>query len=264
MDGEYAEPYAGGASVALALLMGEYASIAHINDLDRSVFSFWYAVLHEPDELCGLISQRPISVPEWRRQRAVQNEAMTADSLELAFSTFYLNRTNRSGIIASGGVIGGTGQNGEWGIGARYNKRDLIRRIERIARYTDRIVLTQLDAHVFLKNVASKLPQRSLTYLDPPYFVKGQRLYANYYRPQDHASIATLLRSVRQPWMVSYDNAPEIAALYRNFRTKVYGLRYSAAHHYQGQEIMVFSPNLSIPRANPSDVTSEHLLTVAA
>lgn len=254
MDGEYAEPYAGGASVALALVLGEYASVVHINDLDRSIFSFWNAVLNDTEELCRRISQRRVSIAEWRRQRAIQDESATADSLDLAFSTFFLNRTNRSGIIASGGIIGGENQNGEWGIDARYNKSVLIKRIERIARYRERISVTQYDASDFLQEVVNELPARSLTYLDPPYFVKGQRLYANYYRPEDHAAIAGRLAATDRRWIVSYDNVPEIRALYTDYNTTSYALRYSAAARYEGTEIMIYSPGLIAPDVHPARV----------
>ena len=264
LDGEYAEPYAGGASVALGLVLGEYASVAHINDLDLSIHAFWHAVLNETEALCRRISLRPVTLAEWRRQRAIQDRAEQADALDLAFSTFFLNRTNRSGIIASGGVIGGTGQSGDWRIDARYNKAGLIKRIERIARYRDRISLTRLDATDFLKQVSMNLPPRSLTYLDPPYYVKGQqRLYASYYRPKDHALIAKKLTLLSRPWIVSYDNAPEIQALYQRYRTTVYGLRYTAAHRYRGAEVMVFSPGLTVPSINPTAVTEDHLADAA-
>ena len=264
MDGEYAEPFAGGASVALGLVLCEYASVVHINDLDRSIHAFWDAVLNDTEALCRRISKRPVTLTEWRRQRAVQERAEKAEPLDLAFSTFFLNRTNRSGIIVSGGVIGGADQTGDWLIDARYNKQNLIARIERIANYRDRIVLTRLDAQLFLERIALHLPARSLTYLDPPYYVKGQqRLYSSYYHPKDHAAIANQLTLMRRPWIVSYDNAPEIRKLYNRYRSTVYGLRYSAAARYRGAEVMVFAPGLKVPKITPTEVSNRDLDVVA-
>lgn len=264
LDGEYAEPYAGGASVALTLALNEYASVVHINDLDRSIWAFWHAVLWDTDALCARISETRVSMAEWRRQRAVQSATAAADPLDLAFSTFFLNRTNRSGIIASGGVIGGLAQTGEWAIDARYNKSGLIQRIERIACYRDRIRLTRLDASTFVARMREKLPARSLTYLDPPYFVKGQRrLYANYYRPEDHAAIANQLRTFGRPWIVSYDTAPEILELYRRYRNMKYSLSYSAASRYRGSEVMVFAPKLKVPNLLRPGVTDLDITNVA-
>jgi DNA adenine methylase len=248
-DGHYAEPYAGGAGVALALLFGEYASRVHINDLDRSIFSFWHSVLYEPEALCRLVTDTRLSIAEWRRQRRVQEQKDTVSLLELGFSTFFLNRTNRSGIIASGGVIGGLDQSGKWGMDARYNASDLVRRIQKIAAYGSRISLTNLDALDFLQAAKTTLPANSLVYLDPPYFVKGQqKLYANFYRADDHAAVASALTNCPWYWVVTYDAAPEIRRLYREYRKRDYDLRYTAAGSYLGSELIFFSPSLRVPR----------------
>ena len=253
---DYAEPYAGGAGVALGLLYTEYASRVHINDADRSIFAFWHSILNHTEEFCRQVMTCTLDVDEWRRQRDVQTEKTNATLLELGFSTFYLNRTNRSGIVASGGVIGGLAQSGKWGIDARFNRAELVNRIRRVASYQSRINLHCLDALEFLALCAGELPSRSFAYLDPPYFVKGQRkLFANYYRSDDHAAVAESLEACPWPWIVSYDSAPEILRLYRKHRRLIYGIDYSAAARYEGTEVMFFSSDLVIPQvANPIPV----------
>lgn len=247
-DGHYAEPYAGGASVALQLLIDDYVRRIHINDLDRSVFAFWWAVLNEPEALCRLIRNTRPSPAAWRRQRAVQSAKHSSDLLTLGFSTFFLNRTSRSGIVDSAGMIGGNNQQGEWKIGARYNAPALIARIERIASLRSRITLTNLDAIDFLAGCAASLPSRSLTYLDPPYFVKGQRrLYANYYSVHDHEEVALTLASYPHCWITTYDYTPEVLRLYRDHRCHVYSLRYSASTTKSGKEAVFFSDDLVLP-----------------
>lgn len=243
--GHYVEPYAGGSAVALSLLMLEYASHVHINDLNRSVHAFWEAVLSDTDRLCARIKSKRISMAEWNRQRAIQAD-LDADPLDLAYSTFFLNRTNRSGIIL-GGVIGGKNQDGPWKLNARFNKLDLIQRIERIASFRHSISLYQLDASELLKKVLPTLPKRSLVYLDPPYYVKGKGLYENHYDHSDHAGIAKLVGSIKQRWIVSYDNVPEIRDLYASHSQRIFGLRYSAQSRYEGSEVMFFSKDLSVP-----------------
>jgi DNA adenine methylase len=173
--------------------------------------------------------------------------------LERGFATFFLNRTNRSGIIR-GGVIGGQAQEGKWKIDARFNKVDLIGRIEHIARYRHRVTLTNMDAAQFLRSDVSALPVKSLIYLDPPYYVKGRGLYEHHYAHRDHAEIARLLREgVGRPWVVSYDGVAPILDLYRGYRCKRYDLEYSAQDRYRGAEAMFFSPHMKIPRtANPA------------
>lgn len=242
---EYAELYAGGASIALSLLFEEYASRIHINDLNVSVHAFWDAVLHDTDELCSRISKVSVTIDEWHRQKAVQ-QAEEPEPIDLAFSTFFLNRTNRSGII-EGGIIGGKDQTGAWKLDARFNKTDLVRRIRKIARHASRITLTRLDAAEYLRNVVPALPQTTFFYLDPPYFVKGRGLYQNFYGPDDHAEVAGEVENLKRPWLVSYDAAPEIMALYGQHPMLTYGLSYSAADRYRGAEVMFFSRGLVRP-----------------
>lgn len=256
-DGDYVEPYAGGASVALALLLGEHVANVHINDVDRGIYAFWWSVLNRSDALCRRIRDTAVSVAEWRRQRAVQARAHDADLLELGFATFFLNRTNRSGIIASGGVIGGLKQAGTWGLNARFNREALVERIDRIALYRDRITLTNLDAAGLLREMAPRLPARSLLYLDPPYYRDGRRrLYASAYHHAEHEEIARLLSRVRLPWIVSYDDVYEIRRLYSGYQRLSYQLAYSARERKDGAEVMFFSDSVVLPALrNPTTVT---------
>jgi DNA adenine methylase len=253
LDGCYVEPYAGGASVALSLLLNEYATKVVINDFDRSIYSFWHSVINETDELCRLIKDTNVNMWNWRRQRTIQQNKTEVSLLELGFSTFFLNRANRSGIIKAG-VIGGNDQSGEWKIDARFNKVELIKRIERIADYRDRIDLYNLDAGKLLVRLENRLPQNTLYYFDPPYYVKGKDLYVNHYKHDDHAIIAQKISELQnQKWIVSYDSTPEIKKLYKGYRKREYLLNYSAASATKGNEIMIFSEGLHIPRgANPA------------
>lgn len=247
LDGCYVEPYAGGASIAFSLLIGEYVSEIVLNDFNPSVYAFWNSVLNRTDALCRMIEETDVSMDEWYRQKDIQTNAQQSSLLELGFSTFFLNRTNRSGII-KGGVIGGKQQTGTWKLDARFNKPDLLSRIERIARYKSRIRLFNLDAKDLILDVLPGLPDKTLIYLDPPYYVKGAGLYESYYKHADHVEIADLvMSSIRQKWIVSYDAAPEIKSLYGSCKGITYGLRYSAQDRYEGAEAMFFSNSLTIP-----------------
>ena len=249
-DGVYVEPYAGGASVALSLLFNEYASKIIINDIDRSIFAFWHSVLNKTNRLCRLIKDIPLTIDTWEAQKKIQEEKNRHGLLKVGFSTFFLNRTNRSGILGAG-VIGGRQQTGKWKIDARYNKAELINRIERIAYYKDKIELHNSDAVELVKSLRKKLPKKTLFYFDPPYYVKGKDLYLNYYDDSDHKEIATEINKVnKQKWIVTYDNVQPIRELYKNYRQVKYTLNYSAAKANKGEEVMIFSDNIYI--AKPS------------
>lgn len=245
VGGHYVEPYAGGAAIGLTLLYLEYVDRIHLNDLNRSVHAFWDSVLNQSEAFCALIRDRPVTLEERLRQKAVQQDRHSS-GLELGFSTFFLNRTNRSGIL-SGGVIGGNDQTGEWKVDARYNKNDLIKRIKKIASYRSRISLTNIDAKDFLVGNLPNITNNSLIYLDPPYYTKGKKLYQNHYKHDDHVEIATLVASIPQKWIVSYDNEEHIKGLYSQFESETFSLSWSARSRYEGSEIMIFGPGVIRP-----------------
>lgn len=246
LDGNYAEPYAGGAGVALSLLFQEYSRKIHINDKSRSIYAFWHSVVHDSENFIALINDTKVSIEEWHRQRDVQKSKETADLLTLGFSTFFMNRTNRSGIIA-GGVIGGLKQDGKWKLDVRFDKKSLIERIRKIARYRQRISVYNLDAIDFIQNILPAIPSPSLLNLDPPYYIKGQSVYDNFYEHDDHVKIAQVVSQLDTPWIATYDNVPEIIVMYKKFRQKSYGLCYTAGKKQRGTEIMIFSKRLRIP-----------------
>lgn len=254
LDGHYVEPYAGGAGVAMNLLLHDYASCIHLNDINKAVYAFWHSVINATDDLCRMIRDSNVTMKEWHKQWSIHRAPDTHNLLELGFSTFFMNRTNRSGIL-TGGVIGGQEQDGDWKIDARFNKKDLCRRIEKIALYRSRIRLYNLDASDLIRGVLPSLPQRSLIYLDPPYYVKSKRLYKNLYTHADHEAIARLVvERIAIPWIVSYDYAPEILSMYQGYPQIVYGMNYSAGEtRYEGSEAMFFSRAITMPDvANPA------------
>lgn len=251
LDGIYVEPYAGGAGIAMELLMTGYAREVWLNDIDPAIHAFWQAALHYTEALIGLVETTPLTVAEWCRKRAIYLNPAKHGVLSLGFAALFLNRTNRSGIL-NGGVIGGCSQKGQWLIDARFNRSELAERIRRISHYRHRIHLSNEDAEVFLRRL--KLPPKSLVYLDPPYFCKGQRMYRNHYERGDHARIADLVQNeLPYRWIVSYDDTPEIAKLYAGQRRIRYTLHYSAQIKRRGGELMIFSDALRLPRtSNPA------------
>ncbi len=248
LDGEYVEPYAGGAAIALELLFHEYVAQVHINDVSRPVHAFWQSVLKRTEELCKLVKDTRLTVASWDKQRRIMERPRDHGDLALGFATFFLNRTNRSGIL-NGGIIGGRDQTGPWKIDARYNAPELVNRIQSIANLGNRIKLSRQDALKFLQAGVKKWPEKTLIYLDPPYYVKGRDLYYDFYHPEDHASVAEFVTGsiADQRWIVSYDNAPAIRDLYRGCPHIVYDIGYSARSARQGSEVMFFGKRLRIP-----------------
>lgn len=246
--GHYVEPYAGGAGVAMELLVDRHVGHVHLNDSSYHVYSFWHSALTHTDEFCTKISRSLLSVDEWRAHREVMRHPDQHSEFEVGFSTFYLNRTNRSGVL-NGGVIGGLDQTGKWKIDARFSRNELIRRIELVGSLRDSISLSNLDAEDFFSNYVPTLPSQTLVYCDPPYFEKASRLYLNHYKPDDHARIAETIQHMKNvKWMVSYDGVEQILGYYADRRKFLYELQYNASRAYKGSEVFIFSDDLVIPR----------------
>ena len=253
--GTYIEPFAGGANIAFHLLFGEYVQSVIINDIDRSIYSFWAATLFQTEALIKKIQDTSITIDEWNVQKNIQKNKQDADTLDLAFSTFFLNRTNRSGIISSGGVIGGVEQLGAWKMDVRFNKSDLINRIEKIALYSSRIALYNKDASELIIDITPSCDSHTLVYFDPPYYAKGAALYANFYKHSDHEALSRLIHGLDVNWMLTYDYEPAIIEMYQDTNNKQLTIGYSAADKKQGTEFIAFSKDLVIPNETYSAIS---------
>jgi len=249
VGGHYIEPYAGGAGVAVDLLLNGTASQIHLNDSCSAVHAFWKSILGETEEFCRRISRASLNVREWRLQQDILRNRDEHSRLDVGFSMFYLNRVNRSGIV-SGGLIGGLAQDGDWKMDARFPRSELIRRVENIARHRKAIHLRNWDAERFIIEYLPRLPKSSLVYCDPPYFEKADRLYLNHYKPEDHRRIAKIIQKMKLPWMVSYDAAPEVLGCYPRRRAFIYGLQYNASKAYVGTEVFFFSDKLKLGQSS--------------
>lgn len=239
IGGTYIEPFAGGAGIALELLEKNIVNEIVINDLDKGIYSFWKAILTETDRFVENIRNVPLNIDEWNRQKVILDDN-SKYSYELGFATFYLNRTNRSGII-KGGVIGGVEQNGNWKMDARFNRDDLIERILKIAKRKKNIHIYNKDVSSFVQNYLPRYENNAFVYFDPPYFGKGKQLYLNFFSYEDHVRIERMInQQVNCDWVITYDDVKEIADIYQNHILRRFDLNYSAAVKRKASEIIIF------------------------
>lgn len=260
---DYVEPFAGGAGVAMELLLRGRVKRVHLNDSCLGVYSFWHSLLNEPERFCNAVSRASLDIDTWRRQQEVFRNRNSADRFDLGFAMFYLNRCNRSGIL-NGGVIGGLAQTGEWKIDARFPRNALISRIEAIAARKSDIKIRNWDAERFITQYIPRLPAETLVYCDPPYFRKADRLYPNHYKPNDHQRIAEVIQEdIAQYWIVSYDSCDEIQEFYKGRTLFRYMLQYSAAKAYKGSELFIFSDQTIAPRRSSVSAIDTALVSCA-
>lgn len=245
--GTYIEPFAGGAGIAIELLLRGVVSRIVINDYDKGIWSFWKAVLTETERFIAQLAVVPLTMEEWNRQRNICLTRNDKYSFELGFATFYMNRTNHSGII-KGGVIGGMDQSGLWKMDARFKREELIRRIESIAERKSGIKLYNKDINSFITRYIPLYEENTLVYFDPPYFKKGKQLYMNYFQLEDHVRIERAIRDcVKCDWIITYDDASEIKSIYRGYSICLYDLNYSVSSKCKTSELMIFKEGIKVP-----------------
>ena len=239
------EPYAGGAGASLSLLFAKQVEKIVINDLDKSIFIFWKIAVSDTDYLINKIRRTEVTIEEWRKQKAIY--VSTKNERKLAFATLFLNRTNRSGIM-NGGPIGGAYQTGTWKINARFTKKTIIDRLEKIKEFRNKIEVCNFDGIELLKNLEERKNWKQyFIFLDPPYFQKGQSLYLNHYSNKDHENLSEFLeKSSFKRWIMTYDDVPYIKNLYATMSMRGFAIQHNAYKSKIGREVMIF-PKEFIP-----------------
>lgn len=240
----YCEPFAGGAGAALNLLFDGIVSSIHINDADPALYAFWHSVLYDTENFLSLINNTEANLKNYEKYKEIYKKQETT-ILEIGFATFFLNRCNRSGIISSGGPIGGYNQNGNWKIDVRYNRTELIERISKIAQEQYRIVITNLDAIELFNSTKNR---NYFYYIDPPYYLKGKKLYLNYYIEADHEYLANYLKEMDENWILTYDNSEYIKSLYKSSNQQEFSIKYSAQRKRKETEILIYPSGIYLPR----------------
>lgn len=236
----FVEPFAGGAGVALDLLFAGLVDHIILNDSDIAIFSFWKAILEETDRFVKDIYEIPLMIEEWEHQKEIL-KTTKEPCYELGFAAFYLNRTNRSGIL-NAGVIGGKNQDGKWKMDARFNRENLAKKIIEISKRKNDITIFGLDIKEFINHIPK---ENAFVYLDPPYFEKGKELYSNFFAHEDHKTLEKLIReNINAKWLLTYDNNFEIKSIYKKYDIKPFEINYSVSKQRTANEIMIYEKNL--------------------
>lgn len=245
----YAEPFAGGFGAGLELLFKNKVKSVIINDYDIAIYSIWYAILNETEKFIDDINDIEITIQEWEIQKDKYNKLFEEKrySYELAFATYFLNRTNRSGII-TGGPIGGKNQNSNYKIDCRFNKKDLIKKIIKISEYKEKIQLTNMEANDFIsKIILSYKPDEIFAFFDPPYYEQGKNLYTNFFEHDNHVSLKKKIELLTDYfWILTYDNQKAILDIYGEYKKYLYRINYSAANVKKAEEILIHSDSVKI------------------
>ena len=233
----YIEPYAGGCGTGLYLLANKIIKQIVINDIDPLIYSFWYSVFNYNKKFIDMIYNTDITMDNWYKYKEVIKNHSEYDKFTVGFANFFMNRTNRSGIIKAG-VMGGKTQAGKYKLDARFNKSELINKIYNIGLFKDRMSLYNIDAVDIMQNVDYN--KHTLIYIDPPYYNKADSLYNYYYQKNEHKALSEVILELNNLWILSYDNNEYIRHLYNNSNQAVCSMYYSTSHQNQ-DELFIYN-----------------------
>jgi DNA adenine methylase len=238
-DKTYVEPFAGGFGIGIALLADGVIQRAMLNDYDKHLYHFWHSVMNDTETLLKMIRDTPITIEERVRQKAVfrdQNSSVTADG----FATLFLNRVNFSGVL-NGGPIGGRNQKGTYKVDCRFNKDDISGRIELAASFRERVEVLNEDGGKLIIRLSEESERDDFFNIDPPYVVKGNRLYTNYFKDQDHRDLGRIIEEQLGgiPWIVTYDDCELVRNIYHGYTMQEYGIQHNVGNCFTGRELVI-------------------------
>jgi DNA adenine methylase len=205
----YCEPFAATGAVCLALLKtaGKTVEKVWLNDLDKGTFALWWSVLNEPNEFLRLVDKFE---PSRRAFFQFKNELLGGAEFslpELAFRKVAVHQMSFSGLgVMAGGAM--------TAVASRWSPRHIRKNVEEARRLlVDReVTITNRD----YKAVLLDLDADTFVFADPPYHFQGSVLYRHAFTEQDHCELRSLLAEAKFPWLLSYDDCPQVRKMYRD------------------------------------------------
>jgi DNA adenine methylase len=235
----FVEPFVGGATVSLELLNGDLVERIAIGDSDPMIAAFWQTVFQDGDWLCRRIEDIDIDLDTWTRMK----HGRWRSRRSLALACLFLNRTSFNGALhRRAGPIGGQAQASDYTLDCRFPRDTLIRRVRACEALADRVAFTRQNEAGRTIADARALARRegwsTFFYFDPPFWAKSDLLYRHSFLVWQHEEFAEQLLWLRDPWLLSYDPAPEIEAhfaAHRGVQSADVELLYSAAGRTPGK-----------------------------
>lgn len=212
----YREPFFGGGSIGLKVAEHDLSSL-WINDYDFGIYSIWYSVINRYKELKSLINSFSPSVDQFYVIKEKLSSSDTIlnwkdDVLLYGFYKIVIHQLSYSGLgTKSGGPLGGKDQKSKYDISCRWSPKHMCKKIDDYNSIlsSKHVKVTCCDFSELLMDTDG-----SLIYLDPPYYKKGNELYQFSFSQEDHVRLSKLLLNIKTPWILSYDDCPEIEDMY--------------------------------------------------
>lgn len=225
---EYCEPFFGGGSVGLNFILSSNCKKVCLNDYDYGVACLWNSVIYYPEYLKEAVKLFEPSVEAFHSFKQDLLSGIKESMVSTGFKKLAIHQISYSGLgTKSGGPLGGKDQKSKYKIDCRWSPDYICKKIDKIHNMFKGVsikfkAVMSEDFSTILESL-----DKSLTYLDPPYYVKGNDLYQHGFTHDDHLRLAESLRKHNNRWVLSYDDCPEIREIYSWANIEVIDVKYS-------------------------------------
>lgn len=98
-----------------------------------------------------------------------------------------------------------------------------------------------MDINDFIDTVILQRQNDLFVNFDPPYVNKGEVLYKNYFKEEDHKQLANKITTNLQnvQWIMTYDDCELIKDLYKDYNPQNFNLQYYAGTKRLGKELLI-------------------------
>jgi DNA adenine methylase len=232
---EYRELFFGGGSIGLKLL-SDNPDIKKIwiNDKDVGIACLWTSVIRYPEAFKARVEEFKPSVEEFYsiKEELTECDKMPyheAEIVDIGFKKLAIHQISYSGLgTKSGGPLGGAKQKSKYKIDCRWSPEYIRKKIDKLhGQFSDIDIHDNACTNLDFTELIKDNNQKSLIYLDPPYFDKGKDLYQHSFTKDDHVRLSTALRYCNHAWVLSYDDCPDIRYLYDWAEIEILDVNYS-------------------------------------
>lgn len=220
----FISPFVGGGSFEICLSRrGEVMCY----DIFKPLVTYWQWLLRDPGLLADAVQIcMPVSSNKFKELRTWLLENLELDTIQVAATYFVINRCSFSGTTLSGG----------------YSKEAATKRFTQSS--IDRIRETNLqNITVNHQSFETTLhdPGDIFIFADPPYYT-AKKLYGVNGEGQniDHTLLRDLITRHKN-WLITYDDCPEIRALYDGYTFVEAAWAYGMNKSKKSNEIIILS-----------------------
>jgi len=234
----FIEPFAGGASVALAIAELDLADQITFVEIDPEVAAVWRAILG-PTYAEFASRVREFVLTEDSAKKVLSRTEN--DLVSRAFRCLLRNRIQRGGIMAPGAGFLKRGEDDK-GISSRWYAETLATRIERVHDLRAKLVFREDDGISVLKSFRNR--QKTAAFIDPPYTANGKgagvRLYR--YHDVDSAELFNVAEEFSGPMIITYHRSVVVRRQAEAAEIRCQTINVRTAHSLNRRELIMFKP----------------------